>query len=75
MVELSGFCDYWFKFQALEGGTVIDPPTTADNETSVESKNDVAPSEEDSFEEELCWCIHQLQLGVQNQKANKSQRK
>jgi len=28
---------------------------------------------EDNFEEELCWCIKQLELGLQNQKPSKEQ--
>ena len=57
--------------------TKPDPPQTnpKNNEKCtnelIEEKN-ISTEEKDTFEEELCWCIQQIQLGLQTQKPTKT---
>ena len=46
------------------------PPTTT---TSTTVSSETVTEEVDNFEEELCWCIQQIQIGLQTGKPTKDQ--
>lgn len=46
--------------------------TAANKEETVKEVNQTA-QDDDNFEEELCWCIQQIEIGLRNQKATKDQ--